>query len=467
MNNILIIIGGILSKHFLERLCFEKNLEYFFTIVCKDEKDIKFDIKNNEYLEFHNFDSTSVARLQILMKKPYRQAFIYLDDEFETQKTYEALRSLDAKLEINIMDFWGLNINDELCDLIDARTTLSHRFLSFLPNIALTAQYIGLGAGEVMEVKIPIGSIFAYRHISSIQQKRWRIVLIYRNSKINFARPSFVLQPNDSILLVGDPVVLRSVFHNIKASSGQFPVPFGNNIFTLIDMKNMSEKVQDTLIETGLTLIQKTNAKKFFITIINPKLNKNYEKLKKLANQGENVFFDFFNTNFKNLKSFLENDDIGLFLTDMKSFEREKKQLFELKIPILKIGKTDFKDLKESVILSDDEGELENQANVIVDLSKQLQFGVTLYHYNPNSKNTADMQEYFESLSKLYDKNIQIINKNDYNPILNLQHREDLLQFLSFKEELLGGILSRSLSANLNRHYHKMKKNYQLFIPMS
>ncbi|QOR04026.1 COG3400 family protein [Campylobacter cuniculorum] len=466
MNNILIIIGGILSKHFLERLCLERDLEYFFTIVYQDDEDIKLHIKN-EYLEFHKFDSTSVARLELLMQKAYKQVFIYLQDKFQTQKTYEALRSLDTKLEINIMDFWGLSINDELCNLIDARATLSHRFLSFLPNIALTAQYIGLGVGEVMEVKIPIGSIFAYRHISSIHQKRWRIVLIYRNSKINFAKPSFILQPNDSILIVGDPVVLRSVFHNIKASVGQFPVPFGSNIFTLIDMKNMSEKVQNNLIETSLTLVQRTNAKKFFIRIINPQLNQIYTKLKNLSYENENIFFDFFNTNFKNFQSFLENNDIGLFITDTKHFEREKKNFFELKIPILKIGEIDFKDLKESVILSDDESELENQANVIVDLSKQLQFNVTLYHYNPHSKNTADMQEYFESLSKLYDKNIQIIDKNDHNPILNLQYREDLLQFISFNQELLNGILSRSLSVNLNRHYHKMKKNYQLFIPMS
>ncbi len=466
MNNILIIISGILSKHFLERLCLEKDLQYFFTIIYQDDKDIKLNVKN-EYLEFHKFDPTSVARLELIMQKPFRQAFIYLEDEFETRKTYEALRSLDSKLEINIMDFWGLSINDPLCDLIDAKATLSHRFLSFLPNIALTAQYIGLEVGEVMEVKIPIGSIFAYRHIGSIHQKRWRIVLIYRNSKINFAKPSFILQPNDSILIVGDPVVLKSVFNNIKASTGQFPVPFGNNIFALIDMKNMSEKTQNKLIKTGLVLLKKSNAKKFFIRIINPTLNETYKNLKELSCENENIFFDFFNTKFENFKSFLEDNDIGLFLSDFKYFQRKKKELFELKIPVLKIGELDFEDLKESVILSDDEGELENGANVIADLSKQLEFSVTLYHYNPSAKNTSDMKEFFESLSKLYDKNLQIIDKNDHNPLLNLQYREDLLQFISFKKELLSNVFSRSLSMNLNTHYHKMQKNYQLFIPVS
>ncbi|EAL1925806.1 potassium transporter TrkA, partial [Campylobacter jejuni] len=78
----------------------------------------------------------------------------------------------------------------------------------------------------------------------------------------------------------------------------------------------------------------------------------------------------------------------------------------------------------------------------------------------------TDMEEYFRSLSKLYDKNIQIINKNDENPLLNLQYREDLLQFVSFQKELLNRDFARNLSTNLNRHYYKMRQNYQLFIPV-
>ncbi len=465
MNHILIIIDGILAKHFLERLCFEKGLGYFFTVVCQNNESMKFNI-NSEYMEFHYFDPTSTARLESVMNRSFKQAFIYMQDEFESKKTYEALRSFDANLEIEIMDFWGLSINDSYVNLADARMALSRRLMDFLPDIALTAHSVGLGVGEIMEIKIPAGSIFAYRHISSIQQKRWRIVLIYRNSKIYFVKPSFVLEPNDSILIVGDPIVLQSVFHNIRGKAGQFPVPFGNNIFTLIDMKNMDEKTQERLLNTTLQLTQKSNAKKFFIRIINPKLGSLYEKIKELAEEKEGVFFDYFNTDFKNLNSFLENNDIGIFVIDNKYFEKEKKRLFELKIPILKIGQKDFGEIKESVILSADETELENNANVITDFSKQLDFNVTLYYYNPNLQNTADMEEYFRSLSKLYDKNIQIISKNDENPILSLSYRADLLQFVSFEKGLLDGSFSKSLSVNLNRHYSKMRQNYQLFIPV-
>ncbi|EAI3028698.1 potassium transporter TrkA, partial [Campylobacter coli] len=155
-----------------------------------------------------------------------------------------------------------------------------------------------------------------------------------------------------------------------------------------------------------------------------------------------------------------------IILTDFKHFEQEKKTFFELKIPILKIGEGKFENIQNAVILSTNETELENNANVITDLSKQLDFDITLYYYNPNLQNTTDMEEYFGSLSKLYDKNIQIISKNDENPILSLSYRADLLQFVSFEKELLEGEFSKSLSTNLNRHYSKMRQNYQLFIPV-
>ncbi|EAJ5955138.1 potassium transporter TrkA, partial [Campylobacter jejuni] len=367
MNNILIIIDGILAKHFLERLCFEKGLDYFFTVVCQNSEKNNLNI-SSEYIDLHYFDPTSTARLENIMSKDFKQAFIYMQDEFETKKSYEALRSLNPNLEIEMMDFWGLSVNDTHANLADARMTLSRRFMDFLPDIALTAQYIGLGVGEIMEVKIPAGSIFAYRHVSSIQQKRWRIVLIYRNSKIYFVKPSFVLEPNDSILIVGDPVVLQSIFHNIRDKAGQFPMPFGSNVFALIDMKNMNQNMQERVLDTTLKLTQKSNAKRFFIHVINPKLGAMYEKLKKLSEDKEGVFFDYFNTDFKQISTWLQNNDIGLVVTDIKNFEKEKQAFFDLKIPIMKVGKASFDELKEAIILSADESELENNANVITDL---------------------------------------------------------------------------------------------------
>ena len=102
-----------------------------------------------------------------------------------------------------------------------------------------------------------------------------------------------------------------------------------------------------------------------------------------------------------------------------------------------------------------------------MDLSKQLKLEVSLYYYHPNRKHSSELKDYFNSLSKLYDKNIQIIQSNLQNPILSLEYKEDLLQFVSFTPELLDNDISKIWSMDLNRNYYKLSKNYQLFIPMS
>ena len=90
MNHILIIIDGILAKHFLERLCFQKSLSYFFTIVYQKDESVNLKEKN-EFLELHQFDPTSSARLERIMK-PYKQAFIYMQDELGDKKNLRSFK---------------------------------------------------------------------------------------------------------------------------------------------------------------------------------------------------------------------------------------------------------------------------------------------------------------------------------------------------------------------------------------
>lgn len=41
---------------------------------------------SSEYIDLHYFDPTSTARLENIMSKDFKQAFIYMQDEFETKK---------------------------------------------------------------------------------------------------------------------------------------------------------------------------------------------------------------------------------------------------------------------------------------------------------------------------------------------------------------------------------------------
>jgi len=107
-----------------------------------------------------------------------------------------------------------------------------------------------------------------YRHVSSIAQKRWRIALIYRGTEIILPKPNTMIQPSDILLIVGDPNVLQNVYRSIKRESGQFPSPFGSNIYTLIDMRSMSKERVSKLIKDSLYVHSKLNNKRLIFRVI-------------------------------------------------------------------------------------------------------------------------------------------------------------------------------------------------------
>ncbi|TQR56911.1 COG3400 family protein [Campylobacter troglodytis] len=463
--NILLILDGILAKYFLERLCLQKALKNFFVILYYNDETVGA-LSKSEGIEFVKFDPTSLVKLEHLcLIKGFNQIFIFMQDEFDSKTVYENIRSFNESVDLVMMDFWGLSLSDKHLELIDARAILSNQLSNFMPNVAITAQLIGLGIGEIIEVKIPADSIFAYRHIGTIEQRKWKIALVYRNSKPILARDSTLLKPNDSLLLVGTPSVLQTVSVAIQEQSGQFPNPFGSNILTLLDMKQMSLNELELAFNLSLTLQAKTNSKKLFIRVLNPTINEFYQKLRAFEEEGVSIHFDHLSSKLKNsFEGFVEGKDIGMLIINDQAFEKNKKQLFALKIPILKLAKEDFKELKSALTLSSNEFELEGVANVMIDLGKQLNLEVEIHHYEPDAK-SEEVEEHLKNLSKLYSKNIKIINEKHKNPLLELQNRRDLLHFVQFSEQICEPHFIKAFSTDLNSLYYKMRKNYQLFIP--
>lgn len=65
-----------------------------------------------------------------------------------------------------------------------------------------------------------------------------------------------MILPNDRILAVGNPEILRQIFKSIKQNLGQFPAPFGSNILTCIDMVNMSKSEIELLLKDSFFYTQ-------------------------------------------------------------------------------------------------------------------------------------------------------------------------------------------------------------------
>jgi uncharacterized protein len=466
MKKILIIADGILAKQFLERVMETEAGENSYTVVTYKEETLPK--KRPENFKFFEFDPTSFEKLSIILNEQFFQIMLMLSNELDVMATYHNIRKVDAKVRIVLMDRWNLDIDDKRLLMVNSRDILASRFTDHLPNTPIIAQNIGLGIGEIMEVSVPIGSSYAYRHLASIEQDKWRIAAVYRTNSLLLPRPTLMLLPNDLLVIIGDPKVLQSVFRSVKRELGQFPSPFGSSIYCLIDMLRLSERDIDELLNDALLLHSKLNSKKLHVKVINPTYSKAFEKIKSYHNHHINVMIDYFETNPKKvMRDDAENFDIGLIVVRNTFFQTHRQTLFNTKLPIFKMGKKGFGSLGEAIVLSNDAEEIEKESSVIFDVAKQLSLDIKLYTYDPDAKiDKNNVIEHFESLSKLFGRDIDII-QSDKNPLIKLKNKDNILQFLPFNRKIVESNIFSIFSTDLDKLHFKLANNYQLFIPVN
>jgi len=466
MKKILIIADGILAKQFLERVMETEAGENSYTVVTYKEETLPK--KRPENFKFFEFDPTSFEKLSIILNEQFFQIMMMLSNELDVMATYHNIRKVDAKVRIVLMDRWNLDIDDKRLLMVNSRDILASRFTDHLPNTPIVAQNIGLGIGEIMEVSVPIGSSYAYRHLASIEQDRWRIAAVYRTNTLLLPRPTLMLLPNDLLVIIGDPKVLQSVFKSVKRELGQFPSPFGSSIYCLIDMLRLKERAIDELLNDALLLHSKLNSKKLHVKVINPTYSKAFEKIKSYHNGHINVMIDYFETNpRKAMRDDAQNFDIGLIVVMNTFFQSHRHMLFNTKLPIFKMGKKGFASLNEAIVLSNDVEEIEKESSVIFDVAKQLSLDIKLYTYDPDDKqDKSSVIEHFESLSKLFGRDIDVI-QSEKNPLLKLKSKDNILQFLPFNRKIVESNLFSIFSTDLDKLHFKLANNYQLFIPVN
>ena len=469
MKKILIIADGILAKQFLERVMESEAGENSYTVISYKENTLPK--KRPENFKFFEFDPTSLDKLSIILNEQFFQVMILLSNELDAMSTYKNVRRIDGKVRIVFMDRWDLEleeIDDKRLLIVNSRDILASRFKDHLPNMPIVAQNIGLGIGEIVEVSVPVGSSYAYRHLASIEQSKWKIAALYRSNTLLLPRPALMLLPNDLLLLIGEPHVLQSVFKSIKKEQGQFPSPFGSSIYCLIDMLEMDENAIDFMMNDALLLHAKLNSNKLHVKIINPTYSKALEKLKSYHNHHINVMIDYFKTNPRLvLKEDTERMDIGLILVNNMFFKQNKRTLFKTKLPVLKLGKKGFLALNEGVVLSSDAHDIEQESSVIFDVSAQLSLQLKLYTYEPDQEQKdTSLMEHFDNLSKIFGREVDVI-QSEKNPLLKLKNKDNILQFLPFSSKILESNIFSIFSTDMEKLHFKLADNYQLFIPVN
>jgi hypothetical protein len=284
--------------------------------------------------------------------------------------------------------------------------------------------------------------------------------MIYRDGNYILPTSDTVIEPNDTILIVGDPKVLERVFYSIKNEVGQFPNPYGNNIMVVIDMVNMTPLELKSLLRDALAAHHAFNNRKLVIKVVNATLCDVYDEIKAMHSKTIRVVIDYRLDKPEVTKQILSENDVGLVMVSEKFFERKKKMLFNARVPVLKVGKGRFEDIAEGILIGDIE--IANRlAATIIDCCMQL--ASNIHYYSTNKKLNAS-HEYFDELAKLFGKEVRV-SHFDSNPFLNLRKRKDVLQFVPFSKKILSNKVASLFSRDADRLSFLLENNYQIFIP--
>lgn len=466
MKKILIISQGDVGAHFIQRVNQTYTSENMYYIV--ESKARKYTDINHARFKFYEFDSTSLYKLSNLLKMDFLQVFIAMDSLIDVENTIKNIRTMKSKIRIIVLDQWKMEIEDSNIISVNTNEILSSRLLDYLPNVPVIAQNVGLGEGEIMEVMVPFGSSFVYRHIGVIEQKNWRIVAIYRDRKLVMPSRRRMIQPNDLLVLIGDPAVLKSVYRAIKRELGQFPEPFGSNLYLYIDMNVVNLNTLEEFVKHAIFVNQQfTND--LIIKIVNPGNIYVMRQIKNLqtTNVIVNIEYDSVDLNekfFKDIKYYR----VGLIIASQETFysHQLRTMFYEAHVPVLKIANKSFSKLKDIALILSDNRDLEKISANVFDIAEQMGLNVELYNYlNEHQKGKEQVIEHYYNLSTIFSKSIKVFKENE-NPIRILKQKENFIQILPFTQKLTSKRILSTFSTDNELLYHKLDEYHQIFIPV-
>jgi len=466
LKKILIISDGEIGEHFIKRIIETYTSENIYYVV--QMKDIKYEDVNPARFKFYQFDPTSLYKLANLLKMEFVQVFIAMDELKDVEHTIKNIRTIKKQLRVVVLNKWDLVNETPNVVLVNSNEIIASRLLDYLPNVPVIAQNVGIGEGEIMEVLVPFGSSFVYRHLGVIEQKDWRIDAMYRHRKLSMPSRRRMIQPNELLVLVGGAEVLRSVYRAIKRELGQFPEPFGSNLYLYIDMNVVNHTTIEELVRRAV-FAHKKFKHDLIIKIVNPSNISIIEHINEYRD--ENVVIDI-DYESEDLVNSYHNDikeyHIGLVIVSKEIFAKRsmRTMLYESHVPVLKISDQSFSAVKDAVLVLTENRDLEKVSTTIFDISVQMGFNIELHNYiSEHQDEKEQVIEHYNNLSTIFTKSIKVIQEND-NPIRALKQKENFLQILPFTEKLTKRALYSMFSTDSERHYHKLDSYHQMFIPV-
>ena len=472
MKKILVILDGIVAKKLMQRIVESNTRDNSYDVVYMNDNVLPDQKASNFTL--YKFDPTSESKLGMVLDKDiHSQVLIALNSKDEMLNVIKNIKARKKNLQIAILDYWGIELDDPYVNIYKGIEVLANGMVERLPNVPVMAQNIGLKQGEIMEIKIPFGSSYAYRYIGSIEQNEWKIFGLYRNEQLVNIKPSLILKPNDVILVIGKPTVLMQVYNAIGKSQGQFPMPFGHNIYLYLDLYLQNKQRITDVIKEVKYLNKRFKKEKLLIRITRPTTVGIIDLIKESFREDSNVEIkmDYHNLGMiKLLKNDIKTYDIGLIIltNEMLKNRKNTKDIMSLRVPIFKLGDTLEGSIKKTVVLINDINSYEQISPVVFDVSSQLKTKTRIFDMDPlgEKEDKSDLLDHFENLAKIFSQKIEIIS-NEKNPIRELKKQTNTLQILPLKENMFKPRFSwKFLYTNPDIISFDINKYSQLLIPI-
>ena len=470
MKKILVIIDGIVGKTLLQRVVQIDTSHSLYDIVYMNDNVLCSNKPLN--FTFYKFDPTSFSKLKLIMTKVnHTDTLVVMSNKDDTLSVVENISQIRPNLFFTVYNQWNLVFDNPHIQNYNSLDVISNGLIEKLPNIPVTAQNIGLKQGEIMEIKISFGSSYAYRYIGSIAQKEWKIFALYRNNTLISAKATVILKPNDIVLIIGKPKVLIQVYNAVSKSHGNFPMPFGKNIYVYIDLYLQTKYDALNSLKKARFLVQKLNNSKLIIKITRPTTIAVIDELKDCIKdiKDQTIEFDYYFTPAKELiSSDKKRFDIGLIILTNTLLDNHKilDTTMNLKIPIFKVGTEDIKKIKTTVLLLNNTIHYEQISPIVFDINSQLKYKIDVIDSDPiGDVNRTNLIEHLQNLSKIFNHDIKL-DTNNKNPINQLIKEKNRLQILPIQKQMKEKRLLKFFTINSDLLSYDLKSINQILIPI-
>jgi hypothetical protein len=473
IKHILLFAHGTLSKHFIEWVHKNRVAENSYYIVCQDKALLPENMA--KHMHYRHFDPTSYSKiLHILQERDYTDIFIVMENEEEAQYTLRNIRMLDEKVRIVLANRWDgstLGQGDEYTHVIYTKELLAAHLYDHLPNVPVIAQNVGLAKGEIMEVLVPFGSTYAYRHVGSILQRKWKIAAIYRDNKQIIPTNATMVRPHDTLLIIGKPIVLDGIYKTVNKKVGLFPEPYGKNLYLLLNFEKDIKQLEFYL-QQSLYLFKTLENKQLIIRIFNLNDFQKLEEMKVLVTSNKSIEVQIHYGEQSQIPEIVESDiqayDIGLILNSVETFRTEQlnERLYTLHKMVYLFGDKLLYNIKEVIVPIEGSETMESISSTAFDVAEALNLQLTLADYNPEGdfEKNKMVVEHYETLTQIF--NIEIhVEKKVANPIREMHRKGELLQIVPFEKRYNTYGLLNLVSSTLKDFVLTTKRFPKLLVP--